>query len=98
MTLTADDCLAAAVKPYSDYLDAARAALNACITGRVPFSADTVHALIPPAAGQGGSNVIPALMGAAAKAGRMYRIDDVNSSRRSRHYSRNGLWIGGPNA
>jgi hypothetical protein len=98
MTLTASDALAAATTPHGRYLDAAQAALEACIAGAVPFSADTVRALIPAEAGEGGPNVLPALFGVAAKARRITRIDATLSSRRSRNGSRIAIWIKGPNA
>lgn len=98
MTLTADDAIAAATKPHSVYLDAAQAALDACIHGAVPFSADTVRALIPESAGEGHPNVLPALFLNASKRRRITPVGYIAPNRRSRHGNANRLWIKGPNA
>lgn len=98
MTLTADDCLAAEKAVHRTYLEHAQAALDACIRGAVPFSADTVRALIPDGIEPHHQNVIGALFQRASLTGRITRVDFVAPSRRSRHGNRNGLWIKGPKA
>ncbi|WP_027503324.1 hypothetical protein [Rhodococcus sp. UNC363MFTsu5.1] len=96
MTLTADDCIAAATTPHSRYLEHAQAALDACIRGAVPFSADTVRALIPASAGEGNPNVLPALFLNASKRQRITPVGYIAPARHTRHGNRNRLWIGGP--
>lgn len=95
MTLTADDTIAAET---TDYLDAARAALEACIAGAVPFSADTVRALIPAGLEAHHPNVLPALIGAYSRGRRITAVDYVRPGRKSRHGNLNRLWVAGPRA
>ncbi|MBM4716196.1 hypothetical protein GS551_18730 [Rhodococcus hoagii] len=98
MTLTADDCLAAEVAIHRAWLDHATTALDQCIRGAVPFSADTVRALIPHHVEAHHPNAIGALFNAARRAGRIAEVGYITPSRSSRHGNRNRLWIGGPNA
>ncbi|OOL30442.1 hypothetical protein GQ85_19850 [Rhodococcus rhodochrous] len=95
MTLTADDTLTCETP---DYLTAARAALEACIAGHVPFSADTVRALIPAGLEAHHPNVLPALFGAYSRTHRITAIDYVRPGRKSRHGNPNRLWVAGPGA
>lgn len=95
MTMTADDTLAC---EHPTYLAAARDALEQCIRGAVPFSADTVRALIPDHLQPHHPNVLPALFRAASSAGRITAVDYVRPGRRERHGNLNRLWVAGPKA
>ncbi|WP_275792663.1 hypothetical protein [Prescottella equi] len=98
MTLTADDCLAAEVAIHRTYLEHAQAALDQCIRGAVPFSADTVRALIPDGVEPHHPNALPALFRAASAARRIVAIGYTTPKRASRHGNPNRIWIKGPNA
>lgn len=98
MTLTADDCLAAEVAIHRTWLEHANAALDACIRCAVPFSADTVRALIPDGLEPHHPNALSSLFRAASGAKRIIAIGYTQPSRVSRHGNPNRLWIGGPNA
>ncbi|NKR60221.1 hypothetical protein GS474_15935 [Rhodococcus hoagii] len=98
MTVTADDCLAAEVAIHRTYLEHAQAALDSCIRGAVPFSADTVRVLIPAGIEPHHQNVLPALFRAASAARRIVAIGYTTPNRSSRHGNPNRIWVKGPNA
>lgn len=67
----------------------------------IPFSSDSVRNLAGDWAARdnrdislAGPNVLPSVMGQASAAGRIVRQSDVNSTRRSRHGSRIGVYVG----
>lgn len=86
--------LSAAESNRSDYEQAARRALSHCIRSGQPFSADDLHRYIPDdLEADAHHNVVPSLLGVSAAAGELRRVGAANSSRPSRHGSRNALWI-----
>lgn len=90
--------LSAAEHNRPDYEQAARRALSRCIRSGQPFSADDIHRHIPDdLEADAHHNVIPSLLGVSAAAGEIHRIGAANSSRPSRHGSRNALWIAATN-
>lgn len=80
-----------ALPHYRHRLDVAVAYLA---SRAVPFTADDVRREVPdqPA---GAENVLPSVMARAAKTGRIVRVSDQATQRRSRHSARIGVWIGG---
>ncbi|MGW2095802.1 hypothetical protein [Promicromonospora sukumoe] len=98
MTLTADDCLAAEVAIHRTWLQHASNALDQCIRGAVPFSADTVRALIPDGVEPHHPNALSSLFRAASGAKRIIAIGYTQPGRTSRHGNPNRIWIKGPAA
>lgn len=74
------------------YAEAARDAI-ARIQPGTEFTADTIRAAIPQHITAHHPNVLPSVFGALASAGTIRRIAETNSTRRTRHASRNGIWI-----
>lgn len=86
--------LAATDDAQALYTEAARTALAECVRVGESFTADDVHRRIPPEAGRDRTNnVVPSLLGVLSAAGVIRRVGEVNSSRPSRHGSRNQVWI-----
>lgn len=86
--------LSAAERNRPSYDEAARTALARCIRSGEPFTADDVHRRIPAEVEPDAShNVVPSLLGVHASAGLIRRVGAANSSRPSRHGSRNQVWI-----
>lgn len=86
--------LSAVERNRPSYEQAARSALAACIRSGEPFTADDIHRAIPAEAGvDQTNNVVPSLLGVHASAGAIRRLGEANSSRPSRHGSRNQVWI-----
>lgn len=86
--------LTAAEKRRPSYTEAARAALAECIRTGQPFTADDIHRRIPAEVGTDHTNnVVPSLLGVHAAAGVIRGIGAANSTRPSRHGSRNQIWI-----
>lgn len=86
--------LSAAEANRPSYDEAARAALSRCIRSGAPFSADDLHHHIPDDIEPDTThNVVPSLLGVYAAAGVIRRVGAANSTRPSRHGSRNALWI-----
>jgi hypothetical protein len=68
-------------------------ALDTCIADGQPFTADDVRKLLPVGV-QGGTNVLPSVIGIAAGRRRITAVDSAVSARRSRHSSRLRVWVG----
>lgn len=86
--------LTAAENNQAVYTEAARAVLAGCIRNGAPFTADDVHRAMPIEAGRDRTNnVVPSLLGALAAQGVIRRVGAASSARRSRHGSRNQIWI-----
>ena len=75
-----------------DYKNAAREAIAQLIESGKPFTADDVHRLIPDELQPHHPNVLPAMLGGAASAGRIVGDSYRKSGRRTRHASHNKLW------
>ncbi|KNX38067.1 hypothetical protein [Luteipulveratus halotolerans] len=92
--------IAADVAPHRGYGDHVRAALDALANGGMTFTAEDVRELadkLAPADVEPHSpNLIPAVMGGWASAGRIHAVRMTKTTRASRRYSRNLVWLGGP--
>lgn len=75
-----------------DYREHAIAALDHLTAKGAPFNADDVRALIPSGLVPHSPNVIGAIIGGRASAGRILPVGEYNSPRKSRHASRNRMW------
>lgn len=77
------------------YGDHVRDALDAMIAAGEPFNADDIRARIPDGVEPHSPNLLPAIIGGYAAAGRIKSIGMVRPARASRRYSRNLMWIRG---
>jgi len=92
--------IAADVAAHRGYADYVREALDGLIELGDPwrFTAEDVRTDAHWCAERDGRdfdpapNLIPAILGGYARAGRIVRVNDVASTRRSRHGSRIGVW------
>lgn len=74
------------------YKAAAVAAIDLLIACRQAFTADEVHALIPGDLTPHSPNVVPALIGARARTGRIRSLGRARTTKSSRHASKNNVW------
>ena len=88
------DNLPAATAPHRPYREAAEDALDRLINTRQPFTSDDVRRAVRGELVAHSDNVLPSILGCAAKAGRIVRVTDIAAQRRSRHGSRIGVWVG----
>lgn len=95
MTLTADDCIAAEYAIHHTYLAHANDALDKCIAGAVPFTAETVRAFIPAGVEPHHPSVIGAIFKAAKAAGRIKAIGWTSTTRATRHGNPIRIWTVG---
>ncbi|AXH48378.1 hypothetical protein SEA_POLLUX_48 [Gordonia phage Pollux] len=82
----------AAHRGYGDHV---RNALDAMIAAGEPFNADDIRAQIPDGVEPHSPNLLPAIIGGYAAAGRIKSIGMVRPARASRRYSRNLMWVRG---
>lgn len=75
-----------------DYKNAVREAIAELIASGRPFTADDVHRMIPRELQPHHPNVLGAMLGGAASAGRIAAVSHRKSGRKSRHASHNKLW------
>lgn len=75
-----------------DYREHALAALDLLMAQRAPFNADDVRTLIPSYLVPHSPNVIGAIIGGRASAGRIVAVGEYSSPRKTRHASRNRMW------
>lgn len=91
------DVLAADTAPHRGYADLVREAIDTLIKSGEPFDAEDVRHLVSeryPTAVAHSPNVLPAVFGAMASAKRITAVGMRKPTRRSRHYSRNLVWVG----
>ncbi|SDX52506.1 hypothetical protein SAMN05216215_10124 [Saccharopolyspora shandongensis] len=84
--------LAAATAGHRDYRHRLETALAELVAARTPFTADDIRQ----AAGEPDEdrpNLLPSVIGCAARDGLIVRCGDYASQRRARRGSRNGTWI-----
>lgn len=95
------DVIAADKAAHREYANLVREALDALILLNVnggTFTADDIRdraatcALADDLPFDPAPNLIPAVIGGYAAAGRIERVGDYHSARRSRRYSRNAIW------
>lgn len=85
--------LAAATSGNRDYRHHAERVLAEFIRRRIPFTADEIRKAIPDGVEAHHPNVLPSLLGAAASKHVIRPVGFTNSTRPSRHASRNRVWI-----
>ena len=85
--------LAAGTAPHRTYKQHAQDVLDDLIAAGRPFTASTVHELIPADVQPHSPNLLPALIGSAAARRRIRSVGWINSDRPSRHCSRVRLWV-----
>jgi hypothetical protein len=90
-----DACLAAAVSINRTYRQHAEAVITELIAAGDPFTADDVRRAMPTDLEAHHPNVLPSLLGCLSARGAIKPVDWATSGRRSRHASRNRVWIGG---
>lgn len=88
--------IAADTAAHRDYRRTLQAVLDDLIAARLPFTADDVRriALERDPCCAPSPNLLPALIGSAARHHRIIPAGWINSSRPTRHASRNRLWVG----
>lgn len=84
--------LAADTAAHRGYSDLVRDVIDSIPPGE-PFTADTVRAAIPSSIEPHSPNVLPSVFGQYAAAGVIRRVGETNAARRSRHGSRNAVWV-----
>lgn len=84
--------LAADLAPHRGYADHVRDVIERMHPGE-QFDADTVRSLLPLGVTPHHPNVLPSVFGSLAAAGLIRRVGEVNASRRTRHGSRNKVWV-----
>lgn len=84
--------MTAAAANSPSYADAARDAIERIKPG-VEFTADDIRNAIPGHITAHHPNVLPSVFGSLASQGLIRRVAETNSTRRSRHASRNGIWV-----
>ena len=76
-------------RPYSEH---ARDVIDRLIAEGRTFTSEDVRAAIPADVEAHHPNVLPAVLGSLASAGRIRRIGEYHSTRLSRRYGRNSFW------
>jgi len=89
-----DACLAGATSVMRTYRQQAEQIIHDLIRAGDPFTADDVRRAMPPDLEPHSPNVLPSLLGNLASKGEITSVDWRISRRRSRHASRNRVWIG----
>lgn len=92
-----DACMAAATSVVRTYRQHAEQVIRELVVAGDPFTADDVRRAMPLDAEPHSPNVLPSLLGNLASKGEITAVDWRTSSRRSRHASRNRVWIGNSN-
>ncbi|QLF83885.1 hypothetical protein SEA_MOOSEHEAD_44 [Gordonia phage Moosehead] len=87
--------VAADTAVHRGYADHVRDALDELIAAGVSFNADDVRALIPNGVEPHSPNLLPAIIGGYAAAGRIRAVGLVRPARASRRHSRNLVWVRG---
>ncbi|UYL87799.1 hypothetical protein SEA_ONEDIRECTION_37 [Gordonia phage OneDirection] len=87
--------IAADTAVHRGYSDHVRSALNELIESGVEFDADDVRARIPDGAVPHSPNLLPAIIGGYAAAGRIRSVGMTRPARASRRHSRNLVWVRG---
>lgn len=88
--------LAAAIAVNRSYRDAAEAALAKLVQDGRPFTTEDVRLGIPRGVEPHSPNLLPSLIGTWAARRVIVPCGEYRSERRSRHASRNRVWIGQP--
>lgn len=91
------DVTAADTAPHRMYGDLVRDALDKLIAAKIPFTAEDVRTAISeahPEAVAHSPNLLPAVIGGYASAGRIEAVGITHATRRSRRASRNLVWQG----
>lgn len=79
---------------HRDHRVAIEAALDTLISEGQPFTAETLRARLSQDVRPHSANLLPSVMGHAARDRRMVPIGWDRTTRPSRHYSRLTIWIG----
>lgn len=79
----------------SDFLEAARVALDECIAAGRPFTAEEVRARIPANVRPEHHNQLPGVISRASRARRIQRVSDRTASRQTRHGGLLRVWVAG---
>ncbi|MEV5537434.1 hypothetical protein AB0L13_11290 [Saccharopolyspora shandongensis] len=86
--------LAAGKAAHRDYRDRAEAALAELIRAGREFTADDLREAIGEDFDQADPNLLPSVIGTAASQRTIVSTGEYRSRRRSRHASRNRVWVG----
>jgi hypothetical protein len=86
--------LAAGSAAHREYRDRAEAALAEFIRSGREFTADDLRNAIGEELDQAGPNLLPSVIGTAASRHAIVPAGEYRSRRRSRHASRNRVWVG----
>lgn len=84
--------LAADTAPHRSYGEIAREVIDQFIEEGRTFTSEDVRAEIPSNVEAHHPNVLPAVLGSLASAGRIRRVGEYHSTRLSRRYGRNSFW------
>lgn len=86
--------LAAATAAHRDYRHRAETALAELIQSGRTFTADDLRKALGEDLDHAGPNVLPSVIGTAASRRAIVPAGEYRSHRRSRHASRNRVWVG----
>ena len=86
--------IAADTAPHRSYADHARIVIDRLIGEGRTFTSEDVRQGIPEGVEPHHPNVLPAVLGSLASAGRIRRVGEYHSVRASRRYGRNSFWAG----
>ena len=87
-----DSVIAADVAVHRSYSEHAREVIDRFIDEGRMFTAEDVRDAIPVDVEAHHPNVLPAVLGSLASAGRIRRVGEYHSTRLSRRYGRNSFW------
>ena len=86
------DVISADQAVHRSYGEIAREVIDQFIEEGRTFTSEDVRAAIPADVEAHHPNVLPAVLGSLASAGRIRRVGEYHSTRLSRRYGRNSFW------